>query len=214
MAFGVVARGDTYRNRIVETLPLFLFLVLVALILFSLTLGRYPVPFADIAHILFTTFPINAKVDYENAPWVVVEIVRILLVTLCGMGLSMAGATMQGVFRNPLVGPEIAGVSSGASLGGVTAILLSWPPLTIVGLAFGSGLLAFAAAFGLAKLAGRATTLALVLSGVIILGFCSAIVGLLQTLADPMTKLPSIVYWLLGSFAGATYGEKWRSSPA
>jgi iron complex transport system permease protein len=69
--------------------------------LFSLTLGRYPVPLADVVRIVFTTFPVNAKGDYTNAPWVVVEIVRmprILLVTLCGMGLALSGATMQGVF--------------------------------------------------------------------------------------------------------------------
>jgi iron complex transport system permease protein len=67
------------------------------------------------------------------------------------------------------------------------------------------GLLALVIAFGLARLAGRASALALVLSGVIVGGFCAALVGLMQTLADPMVKLPSIVYWLLGSFAGATY---------
>jgi len=60
-------------------------------------------------------------------------------------------------------------------------------------------------AFGLARLAGQASAVALVLSGVIVGGFCGALVGLLQTLADPMVKLPSIVHWLLGSFAGATY---------
>nr|WP_244427265.1 iron ABC transporter permease [Methyloferula stellata] len=191
-------------------MPLLLVGALIVLILFSLTLGRYPVPFSEVARIVFTTFPINAKGNYTNAPWVVVEIVRmprILLVTLCGMGLAMSGAAMQGVFRNPLVGPEIAGVSSGAALGGVTAIMLSWPSLGIVGLAFGCGLLALFIAFSLAKLAGRASTLGLVLSGVIVGGFCGALVGLMQTLADPTLKLPSIVYWLLGSFAGATYDK-------
>ncbi len=191
-----------------DLLPVLLFAALILLMLFSLTLGRYPVPLADVVRIVFTTFPINAKGDYTNAPWVVVEIVRmprILLVTLCGMGLALSGATMQGVFRNSLVGPEVAGVTAGASLGGVAAIMLSWPALGITGLAFAFGLLALAVAFGLAKLAGHASTLALVLSGVIVGGFCSALVGLLQTLADPMVKLPSIVYWLLGSFAGATY---------
>ncbi len=198
----------TSAERLAGLFPILLFAVLVSLVLFSLTLGRYPVPFGEVARIVFTTFPFNATGDYTNAPWVVVEIVRmprILLVTLCGMGLAMSGAAMQGVFRNPLVGPEIAGVSSGAALGGVAAIMLSWPTFGIVGLAFGSGLLALVAAFGLASLAGRASTLALVLSGVIVGGFCSALVGLMQTLADPMVKLPSIVYWLLGSFAGATY---------
>ncbi|QGM99993.1 FecCD family ABC transporter permease [Methylocystis parvus] len=199
---------ESNRHRVRDALPILLFVLLILLMLFSLTLGRYPVPFGEVARIVFTTFPINAVGDYENAPWVVVEIVRmprILLVTLCGMGLAMSGAAMQGVFRNPLVGPEIAGVSSGAALGGVAAIMLSWPALGVVGLAFGSGLAALVAAFGLARIAGRASTLALVLSGVIVGGFCGALVGLLQTLADPMVKLPSIVYWLLGSFAGATY---------
>ena len=208
MTFAIPSLLRASRNRRTDLLPILLFAALILLMLFSLTLGRYPVPFLDVARIVFTTFPINAKGDYTNAPWVVVEIVRmprILLTTLCGMGLALSGAAMQGVFRNPLVGPEIAGVTSGASLGGVIAIMLSWPSLGVTGLAFGSGLLALAAAFGLAKLAGRASTLGLVLSGVIVGGFCGALVGLMQTLADPMVKLPSIVYWLLGSFAGATY---------
>lgn len=199
---------DNKRERFAGVLPIGLFFGLGTLMLFSLTLGRYPVPFLDVARIVFTTAPLGETGDSLNTSWVVVEIVRlprILLVTLCGMGLSMSGAAMQGVFRNPLVGPEIAGVSSGAALGGSAAIMFSWPPLGIVGLAFGSGLLALVGALGLARIAGRTSTLALVLSGVIVGGFCSAIVGLLQTLADPATKLPTIVYWLLGSFAGATY---------
>jgi iron complex transport system permease protein len=211
LSLAITASRPEYScGRTAEMVPLLLFAALILLILFSLTLGRYPVPFEEVVRIVFTTFPINAKGDYTNAPWVVVEIVRtprILLVTLCGMGLALSGATMQGVFRNPLVGPEIAGVTSGASLGGVIAIMLSWSSLAIVAFAFGSGLLALVAAFGLARLAGKASTLGLVLSGVIVGGFCGAVVGLLQTLADPMVKLPSIVYWLLGSFAGATYGK-------
>ena len=187
-----------------------IFAALIVLILFSLTLGRYPVPFAQVARIVGTTMPFGGARDYTDTPWVVVEIVRmprILLVTLCGMGLALAGTAMQGVFRNPLVGPEIAGVSQGAALGGVVAIMLSWPSIGIVGLAFGSGLFGLFCAFGLSRVAGRASTLALVLSGVIVGGFCGAVVGLLQSLADPTVKLPSIVFWLLGSFTGATYDK-------
>lgn len=181
---------------------------LVLLMLVSLTIGRYPVPFLDVVRIVFTTNPFDAVGSYEDKAWVSVEIVRmprILLVTICGMGLALAGAAMQGVFRNPLIGPEIAGVSSGASLGGVIAIVLGWPMLGVVGLSFGSGLIALFIAFGLASLAGRSSTLALVLSGVIVGGFCGAMLGLIQMLVDPATKLPSIIFWLLGSFVGATY---------
>jgi len=198
------------RSQRADLLPLVLFVALILLMLFSLTLGRYPIRFLDVARIVFTTVPIDAKGDYSNAPWVVIEIIRmprILLVTLCGMGLSLSGAAMQGVFRNPLVSPEITGVSSGAALGGVIAIMLSWSSLGVVGLAFASGLAALFSAFGLAKLAGRSNILGLVLAGVIVGGFCGALLGLVQTLADPMMTLPTIVYWLLGSFAGATYGK-------
>jgi iron complex transport system permease protein len=183
-------------------------LVLIALVIGSLTLGRYPVSVMDVVRILFTSLPFHATGLYSNASWVVVEIVRIpriLTVTLCGMGLALSGAAMQGVFRNPLVGPEIAGVQAGASFGGVLAIMFSLPLLGTAGLAFGFGVLALAIAFGLAKLAGRGSMLALVLSGVIVGAFFAALVGLLETLADPATKLPSIIYWLLGSFSGATY---------
>jgi iron complex transport system permease protein len=83
------------------------FALLLALILFSLTLGRYPVPVKQIIHVILTT-PLRAVFDYTDAHRVVVEIVRlprILLVVLCGMGLALSGAAMQGVFRNPPAGP-------------------------------------------------------------------------------------------------------------
>jgi iron complex transport system permease protein len=184
------------------------FAVLIALMIGSLMLGRYPVSVTEIVRILFTTSPLHATGLYSNAPWVVVEVIRlprILTATLCGMGLALSGAAMQGVFRNPLVGPEIAGVSAGASCGGVLAIMLSLPLLGVVGLAFGFGIFALATALILAKISGRGSMLALVLSGVIVGTFFSAAMGVMETLADPTTKLPSIIYWLLGSFAGATY---------
>ena len=89
---------------------------------------------------------------------------------------------------------------------GALAILLAWPSAGVTGLAFAFGLLALAAAFGLARLAGGGA-LALVLSGVVVGNFCGACLGLTQAVADPETKLPTIVYWLLGSFAGATYDK-------
>jgi iron complex transport system permease protein len=190
--------------------PVFLFCALIVFMLFSLTLGRYPVSFIEVAKIVFTTMPFGARGNFTDAPWIVVEMIRmprILLVTLCGMGLALSGAAMQGIFRNPLVGPEIAGVSQGAALGGVIAIMLSWSSGGIIALAFASGLLSVGCTFGLSRVAGRASTLALVLSGVIVGGFCGAVTGLLQFLSDPAVKLPSIVFWLLGSFTGATYDK-------
>ena len=184
-----------------------LFVLLLAFILFSLTLGRYPVPVLQILHVILTT-PLRARFNYTDVYRVVVEIVRlprVLVVVLCGMGLALSGAAMQGVFRNPLVSPDIAGVSAGASFGGVLAIMLSLSQTGMVSLAFLFGLIALVAAFSLARLAARSGILGLVLSGVIVGAFFGALVGLGQYVADPQTKLPSIIYWLLGSFVGATY---------
>lgn len=190
-----------------DLLILLLFIALLALMIFSLTLGRYPVPILEIVKIVLTT-GFNETRPYTDKDWVVVEIVRmprILGVTLCGIGLAMAGAAMQGVFRNPLVGPEVAGVSAGASFGGVLAIMLSWPMWGMVGLAFAFGMGALIVAFGLAKLAGKSSMLALILAGVIVGGFFGALTGMAKYVADPQAKLPSIIYWLLGSFVGLTY---------
>lgn len=129
---------------------------------------------------------------------------RILGVVLCGMGLAMAGGAMQGVMRNPLVGPEIAGVSAGASFGGVLAIMFGLSLPEVVALAFGFGLLALSIAFGLARITGRGSMLALVLSGVIIGGFFASLTSVMQYLAGD-SKLPSIIFWLMGSFSAMTY---------
>jgi iron complex transport system permease protein len=193
-----------------DLFPALLSAALILLVLFSLTLGRYPLSFAAVARIVFTTFPIDARGNATDMPWVLVEVVRlprVLLVTLCGMGLALSGAAMQGVFRNPLVTPEITGASGGASVGGLLALMLSWPAPGVVGLAFACGILALVATAGLAQLAGRMGTLTLVLSGMIVGAFCGALVGLLLALADPLTKLPTLVYWLLGSFVGASYDK-------
>jgi iron complex transport system permease protein len=168
-----------------------LFATLCVLLLLSLTLGRHPVSIPEIVRILFTTSPFHATGSYATPTWVVVEIVRIpriLIVTLCGMGLALSGAAMQGVFRNPLVGPEIVSVSAGASFGGVLAIILSLPMFGVVGLAFGFGMLALAIAFGLARLSGKGSMLALVLSGVIVGTFFGALVGLLEILAESFNE--------------------------
>ncbi len=186
-----------------------LFLLLCATALGSLTIGRYPLETLEVLQILINTPP-GTIGNPDDTPWIVVEIVRlprILLVVLCGMGLALAGAAMQGVFRNPLVGPEVVGVSSGASFGGVLAIMLGWSGWALVGSAFLFGLGALIIAFMLARLSGRTSILGLVLSGVIIGAFFGALLGVMTYLADPETKLPGIVYWLMGSFAEATYDK-------
>jgi iron complex transport system permease protein len=181
---------------------------LLLLMLASLGLGRYPVSIGEIARVLWHTPLLGARHAASDTPWVIIEIVRlprILTVTICGMGLALCGAAMQGVFRNPLVGPEIVGVSSGATFGGVLGILFSFSTPGVVLMAFAGGLLAMAIALVLAGFARRAQTLAFVLSGVIVGAFFGALVGVVESVADPLSKLPSMTFWLLGSFTGVSY---------
>jgi len=182
--------------------------VLIAM-LASLCIGAYPMSFWKAARIvvhLAWPFPLPS-----NPPWSVKEITvvqiirlpRVLLATLAGMGLGMAGTALQGMMRNPLVGPDIVGVTSGAAFGGVMAMMFNFNPAGIIGLAFAFGLGAMALTFGLAKLARSGTNgLALILAGVFIGAFFIALVGLIQFLV-PDAKLPTMVYWLLGTFVGA-----------
>ena len=179
-----------------------------ATIVFSLLIGRYPISASEVMQIIINA-PFDRVGEHGDNPWIVVHLLRlprVLLVAISGMGLSMAGAAMQGVFRNPLVGPEILGVSSGACFGGVLAMSLGFSALSVVipfAFAFGCGALVIG--FMLASLARQNTIIGLVLAGIIISGFFSALTGIATYTADPETRLPGIVYWLMGSFASASY---------
>lgn len=184
-------------------MTLILFALLVALMTFSLMLGRYPLSSGAVLGALS-----NIGGAHPDVAWVVVVLLRlprILTAALCGMGLALTGAVTQGVFHNPLVSPDIAGVSAGAAFGGVLAILLGLPPVAQTGMAFGFGLGAMIVAFGLSRLGKIGGSLGLVLAGIVVGAFFSALIGLMEYLAEPQLQLSAMVYWLLGSFVGATY---------
>ena len=119
--------------------------------------------------------------------------------------LGLCGATLQGVFQNPLVDPHIIGVTSGSAFGGTLAILLGLDTVLMMTSTFGFGLLALMLVYLIAALQGRENTLVLILSGIILSGFFAALVSLMQYLADTEETLPNIVFWLLGSFATASW---------
>jgi iron complex transport system permease protein len=189
--------------------PVLLGMAVLLAMLASLCIGAYPMSFGRAANIvihLAAPWPLPANPQWNVKEITIVQIVRlprVLLATLAGMGLGMAGTALQGMMRNPLVGPDIIGVTSGAAFGGVMAMMYDLPPAGIIGLAFLGGLGAMACTFALAKLAHSGTNgMALILAGVFIGAFFLALVGLVQFLV-PDAKLPSMVYWLLGSFVGA-----------
>lgn len=139
---------------------------------------------------------------------------RIFASLLLGAALAGAGTTWQGIFRNPLVSPDILGVSAGAGLGACTAILTGLPVLFIQLYAFAGGLLVVAGV-GLitSRISRRDPVLTLVLVGIALGALCGAGISLIKTLADPYTQLPSITFWLLGGLSAITPHDLWFSAP-
>jgi iron complex transport system permease protein len=118
---------------------------------------------------------------------------------LVGAALSAAGAAYQGMFRNPLVSPDILGVSAGAGLGASLAILSGLTLAWVQGLAFAGGLIAVASVWWLSgRIRRHDPVLVLVLAGVAVGTLFSAGISLVKVLADPSVQLPSITFWLLG----------------
>ncbi|MDR0409724.1 MAG: iron ABC transporter permease [Spirochaetaceae bacterium] len=170
----------------------------------SLGVGKFPLPPAAALKALFN--PAAAPPAHSQVIWAI-RVPRILTALIAGALLALSGAALQGVFHNPLVDPHVIGVSSGAAAGGTFAILLGAPYALMMASAFGAGMLALFLVYMLAGVFKRESNLILVLAGVILSGFFSALVSLMQYLADTETKLPSIVFWLMGSFATADWNK-------
>jgi iron complex transport system permease protein len=171
---------------------------LLALVGIAFAVGRYPVSLAELFSVL-TGQPVGANVEM-----VVLQVrgPRVLAAVLVGAALAAAGTAYQGMFRNPLVSPDILGVSTGAALGAVLAIFLSKEILLTQIFAFGGGLAAVGLVYAVgSRLRGHDPLLALVLTGVVIGTLLGSAIALLKYLADPYNQLPAITFWLLGSLA-------------
>ena len=186
-------------------------LLLLAASLLALTVGRIPVGLADLFHLTVASVTGgSAGVDpLVETVLLQVRLPRVLAALLVGAALASAGAAYQGMFRNPLVSPDILGVSSGAGLGAVAGILLSLPAAGIQAFAFIGGLAAVATVYAIATAVRRAhdPVLVLVLAGVIVGSLLGAGISLGKVLADPYDKLPAITFWLLGSLASARLSD-------
>jgi iron complex transport system permease protein len=133
---------------------------------------------------------------------------RVLLAACIGSGLSLSGAAMQSLFRNPLVDPALIGVSSGAALLAALFTVLggsaSGSPLALTLASFVGGLLAALAVGRLAQVQGRVQVPLLILAGVAINALCGALIGLLSYIASD-AQLRSLTFWTLGSVGGASW---------
>ena len=178
----------------------------IILLLLSLALGRYPLNLVDVFQ---STFFHSAGVsDVESSVVWLIRFPRAVIGFLIGGSLALSGATLQGVFRNPLVDSGMLGVNSGAGFGAVLAIILfnQSSVMTLV-FAFAFGLIAVGMAFAIGGFYKQSSTIMLILGGVIVSSLFSAMISFGKYIADPFDELPEIVFWLMGSLANVSYDE-------
>ncbi|HVS26568.1 MAG TPA: iron ABC transporter permease [Burkholderiales bacterium] len=186
------------------------------LVLFAFWLGKFPVSTGDVLAALAAklfgvsvTLPVNtdAVIWQIRAP-------RIAAALLVGAGLAAAGSSYQSMFKNPLVSPDILGVSSGAALGAVLGIFLSKNIVMIQFFAFMGGLAAVGLVYAISSsVRGHDALLTLILTGVVIGTLLGSFIALLKYLADPYNQLPAITFWLMGSLAAIAPSDLMVAAP-
>ncbi|NGO63542.1 iron ABC transporter permease [Rhizobium daejeonense] len=188
---------------------------LVATMLFSIGAGRFSVSVPRIAEILLNGAlnPGTIPDEMDERIVLLVRLPRVLLSALSGAALAVGGASLQGVFRNPLVSPQVLGISQGAAFGGALAILFGYSGIVLLGMSFILGLAALILVGALARINGRTEIITVILSGMVVGAMFAALVSIVQFVADPNTSLPAIVYWLMGSFSTATWARLWLAVP-
>ncbi|HET9444078.1 MAG TPA: iron ABC transporter permease [Acidimicrobiales bacterium] len=192
--------------------------VLAATILVSAGVGAVPIRPLQALAMLADRAGLHLGVAYsaqQDAVLWAIRLPRVVLGTVVGAGLGLSGAALQGVFRNPLADPGLIGVSSGAALGAVAAIVLGLGAVgaaTLPVAAFAGGLAATLAVYALARRDGRTEVVTLVLTGVAVNAIVGAGIGLLTLLADDQ-QLRSLVFWSLGSLGSATWPAVAASAP-
>jgi iron complex transport system permease protein len=195
-----------FREKHRRGLWIAVFLMPVGFFFLSLVIGRYPVSPPTVIKLLAAEL-LNFDTDISEMVRTVlfrVRIPRVISAMLIGGALSVSGAAFQGLFRNPLVSPYILGVASGAGFGASLAILFVENAFVIQLSAFFFGTLAVVMSYGMTRLYRTASSLVLVLSGIIVGTFFTALISLIKFWADPFEKLPLIVFWLMGSLAAVT----------
>lgn len=195
----IESQGEARRRRY-RRLALCMPLLLLGAVLFSLCVGYYPLTPVQVVNAALAPLGYGGEVLPQAVTifWSI-RLPRVLSAVLIGASLSVAGSAYQGMFRNPLVSPDILGVSSGASLGAALAILGGASGWVIQLSAFAGGVAAVAAAYLISRRSAHSHTLSLVLTGSMIMSLCNAEVTMIKYVADPDDVLQQITFWLMGS---------------
>ncbi len=186
---------------------LIIFIITIITMFISLFIGRYNIPVFK----FLNGFSLNSM---EKSVFYYIRLPRILLVMGVGAALSIAGASYQSTFRNPLVSPDILGVSAGASFGAALGMILSFESLSsIYILAFVFGIIAVFMTYFISKLGKTNMIMMMVLSGIVVSSLFNAFISILKYMADPYEKLPGIVFWLMGGFNRTGWDELVFAAP-
>lgn len=210
------SRRSVERDRRLPVAPLVIILVVLIVVsaVFSLTIGSEPLPMRGVLD------TVGARITGEPGPDPTIDLIvwdlrapRALLAIIVGAGLALAGSGMQTLVRNPLADPYLLGVSAGASVGATAVIALgmfaSWGPhrLTLGALVGALGAAGLVYLISMAQ--GGMTPLRLVLSGVVLSAAFSALASFLVFRSSDPRAAQSVLYWMLGSVAGATWDSLW-----
>ena len=184
---------------------------LLAAMIGSVTLGRYPIGLKELGGILVSRFvemePFWTKT--QESLLLQHRLPRILLACMVGGSLACAGAAYQGVFQNPMAAPDILGASSGAAFGAALAILLHLSGTWIMVLAFCGSIATVILVMFVATRAKGKRVLGLILAGIMVSSLISSGTSLIKLVADPEDQLPAITYWLMGSLNGTSPKDVW-----
>lgn len=213
---GAAATAQRRLSRRSWLLPV-LGLLLLSMVLLALRTGRYPIPLIDIGRYLAGVFGVQTlspdRQSLLETLLIQVRLPRVAAAVLIGAGLSTSGAAFQGVFRNPLVSPNLLGVLSGAAFGASLALLFDGSWAMVQAMAFGFGLLAVAFTLGVARAFGKGSLVMLVLGGIISGALFAAMLSCVKYVADPTDQLPTITLWLMGSLAAVSLDDVAWAAP-
>jgi iron complex transport system permease protein len=183
----------------------------------SLFLGRYMIHPATVLKILAYKLSLPVEPDWSEVMETVVIRVRLprtIMAGVVGAGLSVSGASFQGMFHNPLVSPYVLGVSAGAGFGAALGILMEGNMIIIHLIAFCFGVLAVVITYLTSRIYKTTPILMLVLSGMVVSSFFQSLISLLKYVADTDDKMPAIVFWLMGSMGNIGLEDLlWATTP-
>ena len=189
-----------------KTLIIWLFiLITIGLAVCSLCIGRYDVDeIAAIKEIMSYYLKGGSKLSIEANILLNIRLPRTLAAVLVGGALSLAGMTFQAIFRNRLASPDLLGVSTGSCVGAALCIIGGCSALQIQIWSFVGGIVTVIFTYVVAGLFRREKGFALILSGVLVGGIMTSILGFIKYTAKPETELPSIVYWTMGDLSSVS----------